>query len=302
MQRTAHCTWTVFAAAFVGLLIVLLTASEARTAPSLITDNSTDGRFTASSKWIQASFNPDRYGEDYRALKRPSAEARSAQWKVAVPDAGNYDVYARWPSDPGYTQRATYKIPTTSGVQTKTVNQQKNGGKWMKLGEYKLADGDVKILLSSKSTSKGFIIADAVRIAKPGATLDASADGGSGGVTGADIVREAERHLGKDYVYGADGPSSFDCSGLTQYVYKQAANKDLPHSAAGQYDYGRSVSKSELKAGDLIFGNAGGSGIQHVGIYDGKGGMIHAGTSQTDVERTPFQNTWYNVIGYKRLV
>ena len=298
MQRTTHCTWTVFAAIFVALFFVLLTASEARSAP-LVTDNSDSGRFSASSKWIKSDYSSQRYGANYRVLKKPSSAAGTAWWKVDVPGRGSYDVYARWPANPGYTGRATFRVSTVDGIKIRVVSQRKNGGRWVKLGTYKMAGGDGwKVSLASKSTSKGFIIADAVKIAQPSTTTTDS----SGGATGADVVRVAKQQLGEPYVYGAAGPSSFDCSGLTQYVYKQAAGKYLPHSAAGQYDYGRSVSQNELKAGDLIFGNAGGSGIQHVGIYDGNGNMIHAGTSETDVESTPFPNSWYNVIGYRRLI
>lgn len=268
-----------------------------------MTDNSDSGRFSASSKWIKSDYSSQRYGANYRVLKRPSTEARAAWWKVDVPSKGFYDVYARWPSDPGYNPQATFRITTTDGVKTKVVNQRKNGGKWIKLGRYPLRGGDsYKVALSSTSGSGGFLIADAVRIAKPSTTTTDS----SGGATGADIVSFARKQVGDRYVYGATGPDEFDCSGLTMYVYKQVANKSLPHSAKEQYNYGTSVSRSELKPGDLIFGNASGSGIQHVGIYAGKDSngnrlMIHAGTPETDVEITTYES-WYTVIGYKRLL
>lgn len=301
MQRVTRCTWTVFAAFVFALVFILLTAPEARSAAT-ITDNSTSGRFSASSDWIKSNYSPQRYGANYRVLKRSSSAAGPARWKVDVPACGSYDVFARWPSDPGYTGRATFKVSAVDGVKTKVVNQRQNGGRWIKLGTYKMAGGDGwKVSLASRSTSKGFIVADAVKIAKPSTTTTNS----GGGATGADVIRVARNQLGEPYVYGANGPSSFDCSGFTQYVYKQAAGISLPHNAAMQSKEGRSVSRSELKPGDLIFGNAGGSGVQHVGIYEiynGKGYMIHAGTEQTDVERTPFPNSWYNVLGYRRLI
>ncbi len=306
MQRTAYYIWTMLAAFGVGFLLLSWSASDSKAATySQTVDNSTKGRFAASSKWITSNYSSQRYGSNYRALKRYSKKSRQAKWKVKVPKTASYNVYARWPANSGYTKRATFKIKTADGTKKKVVNQRKNGGKWIKLGSYRLAAGDsYKVALSNKSSSKGYIVADAVKVTS--ATTSGTTNTAPTTTTGgAKVVQEARRHLGKPYVYGAAGPSSFDCSGFTQYVYKNAVGKSLPHNANSQYSYGRSVSGSELKPGDLIFGNAGGSGIQHVGIYEvfnGKGYMLHAGNEQTDVERTPFPNSWYRVIGYKRLV
>jgi len=93
----------------------------------------------------------------------------------------------------------------------------------------------------------------------------------SGGGAAA-AVRYAYAQVGKPYQYGADGPSSFDCSGLTMMAWRQAGI-DLPHSAAGQYGIGRHVSQSELQPGDLIFRY---SPISHVAIYIGNGLQIAA--------------------------
>jgi cell wall-associated NlpC family hydrolase len=77
--------------------------------------------------------------------------------------------------------------------------------------------------------------------------------------------------LGKPYRYGALGPSTFDCSGLTKFAYG-AAGITLPHSAAAQYRSGRRVDRSQLQPGDLIFWR----GLGHVGMYIGGGRMVHA--------------------------
>ncbi|MEV8568435.1 NlpC/P60 family protein [Streptomyces sp. NPDC051322] len=78
--------------------------------------------------------------------------------------------------------------------------------------------------------------------------------------------------LGKPYAWGATGPSSFDCSGLTQAAYR-SAGVSLPRTTYTQINSGRRVSRSELAPGDLVFFF---SGISHVGIYIGNGEMIHA--------------------------
>jgi cell wall-associated NlpC family hydrolase len=85
-------------------------------------------------------------------------------------------------------------------------------------------------------------------------------------------VAEAYRQLGKPYRWGAAGPNSFDCSGLTMWVWAKAG-VSLPHSSRMQIQYGRRVSKSELLPGDLVFF---GSPIHHVGIYVGNGQYIAA--------------------------
>ena len=74
------------------------------------------------------------------------------------------------------------------------------------------------------------------------------------------------------YVYGAAGPSAFDCSGLTMAAWSQAG-VSLPHSSAAQYSSGRHISESELQPGDLVFYY---SPISHVGMYIGNGQIVNA--------------------------
>ena len=90
------------------------------------------------------------------------------------------------------------------------------------------------------------------------------------------IVDLAHKQLGKPYVWGAEGPNSFDCSGLTSYVYKNAAGVKLPRTSKSQGTVGRYVSKANLKPGDLVFFASNGKTINHVGIYIGNSKMIHS--------------------------
>jgi cell wall-associated NlpC family hydrolase len=85
-------------------------------------------------------------------------------------------------------------------------------------------------------------------------------------------VKTAYAQLGDPYVWGAAGPGSFDCSGLTMYSWA-AAGVALPHSSSAQYSAVRHVSMSELQPGDLVFYY---SPISHVGIYIGGGKIIDA--------------------------
>lgn len=115
----------------------------------------------------------------------------------------------------------------------------------------------------------------------------------SGGGAAA-AVRYAYAQIGKPYQFGADGPSSFDCSGLTMMAWRQGGIA-LPHSAAGQYGIGRHVSRSELQPGDLIFRY---SPISHVAMYVGGGMQIAAThTGSTIKLQSAFQGP---IVGYAR--
>ena len=81
-------------------------------------------------------------------------------------------------------------------------------------------------------------------------------------------VTEASHHRGQPYAYGAAGPTRFDCSGFTLYVYGRLG-KHLAHSAATQYTQVRHIGRSAIRPGDLVFMRDGGGGIGHVGIYAG---------------------------------
>ena len=86
------------------------------------------------------------------------------------------------------------------------------------------------------------------------------------------VVGVAYDQLGKPYVWGAEGPNSFDCSGLTMYCYRVGAGISISHSSYAQASCGVAVSVSELAAGDIL----GFRGWGHVGLYVGGGEFIHA--------------------------
>ena len=93
-------------------------------------------------------------------------------------------------------------------------------------------------------------------------------------------VQFALKQIGDKYVFGADGMTYWDCSGLTMRAY-QAAGVSLPHSARAQYGYGKFIKRADLKPGDLVFF---GRPISHVGIYLGGGKMVHAPRSGSRVK------------------
>ena len=93
-------------------------------------------------------------------------------------------------------------------------------------------------------------------------------------------MKVANTQIGKKYKWGSAGPSSFDCSGFTSYIYKDGAGISLPRTSVSQSKVGIKISRNQLKSGDLVFFNTSGKGISHVGMYIGDSKFIHASTSK----------------------
>jgi cell wall-associated NlpC family hydrolase len=99
------------------------------------------------------------------------------------------------------------------------------------------------------------------------------------------VLSWAAKEKGKPYRYGAAGPSAFDCSGLTLYVFRHAIGKSLSHNAEAQYRASQHISRSSLRPGDLVFSVDSHGYAYHVGIYAGNGYMWHAPHSGTVVKK-----------------
>ncbi|WP_370876649.1 C40 family peptidase [Amycolatopsis thermophila] len=107
--------------------------------------------------------------------------------------------------------------------------------------------------------------------------------------TGDRIVNAAAEEAGTPYRSGGSGPSGFDCSGLTQYAHKKVGIT-LPRTARDQRAAVRSVPKSQMRPGDLVFFSNGRS-VYHVGIFAGNN-KIWAAPESGDVVR--LQTIWTN--------
>ncbi|WP_433056829.1 NlpC/P60 family protein [Dactylosporangium sp. CS-033363] len=129
----------------------------------------------------------------------------------------------------------------------------------------KKIEGDVKKLedLQKKAKNAGSTKVTGANY-NPGTLPAVSGNAGA-------AVNYAKSKLGKPYVYGAGGPNSFDCSGLTMAAWA-AAGVSLPHNAASQWSKVAHIPRSSLAPGDLVFYN----GLGHVGIYVGNDTIIHA--------------------------
>jgi cell wall-associated NlpC family hydrolase len=108
------------------------------------------------------------------------------------------------------------------------------------------------------------------------------------------VIRYAHAQLGKPYRWGATGPDTFDCSGLTMMAWAQAG-VSLPHSSRAQIGIGRQVTRSELQPGDLIFRY---TPISHVSLYVGNGQQIAATHTGSTVK---LQSAWQGeIVGFSR--
>ena len=112
---------------------------------------------------------------------------------------------------------------------------------------------------------------------------------------GAQALQAAISRLGYPYIWGAAGPTSFDCSGLMMWAYQQVGIS-LPHFTVSQYNSGVHVSRNDLEPGDLIFFF---SNISHVGMYIGNGMMIDAPNFGEDVKVQPIY--WNAFVGAVRI-
>ena len=134
-----------------------------------------------------------------------------------------------------------------------------------KLAEAKDLLGHLKAQARAAMTSRSDVRAPAPSVAVSGRASAA--------------VNYALAQVGKPYVYGASGPSSYDCSGLTMASWAQAGVY-LPHSSSAQYSSGPHIAASALQPGDLVFYY---SPISHVGMYIGGGRIVHAANPGTGV-------------------
>jgi len=108
------------------------------------------------------------------------------------------------------------------------------------------------------------------------------------------VVNFAYAQQNKPYKWGAAGPNSYDCSGLTMMAWKQVG-VNLPHNAADQYKAVVHISASQLQPGDLIFFY---SPISHVGVYTKPGKMVHAPTTGEVVQEVSYAGR--QITGYGR--
>lgn len=192
------------------------------------------------------------------------------------------DLYPSFEADLGYgrvdAEGSTLNLRSGAGTETDRVASLNDGtvvkllgfdNGWYKVdhnGTVGYASSDYMVPCLDQSGSRG----DDVAVSS---------------ALGQQIIAYAKQYLGRPYVWGGNGPNSFDCSGFTKYVYAHFGYT-LNRTASAQLKNGVSVSRSELQAGDLVFFYNGkvSTPVSHVGIYIGNGDFIHASSNSYTVE------------------
>jgi cell wall-associated NlpC family hydrolase len=294
-----------------------LSIMEPPTPYSQVVDNASPRRFFSARDWKRSSKRATRYGEDYRYIN-PAQDASPAWFRVKIPTAGYYTIYARWPAAKGNNPAARFQISTASGLEEAEVNQRKDGGMWVRLGAYEMEAGHrYSVHVSGRSKAEGRVVADAVRVVggtqaplaqvgEDGAAWESAGENSAAGgnFVGADVVERARTHIGTPYRHSPPLPCqayrSEDCSCLTRLVYSEWLT--IPDDPVQQWQVGRSIEKAALLPGDLVFFKEAGEGnpITHVAIYSGSGNIIHSSSYWGKVVERPMSSV-SGYYGAKRL-
>ena len=108
--------------------------------------------------------------------------------------------------------------------------------------------------------------------------------------------------IGISYKTAGTTTNGFDCSGFTSYIFKELG-VTLPRQSSSQYHMGDSVSRNEMRPGDLVFFNTFGEGVSHVGIFVGEGKFAHSSTSRGVIISSLNENYYaQRYVGAKRVM
>lgn len=160
---------------------------------------------------------------------------------------------------------AAEKLKDLAATRTELGNKKKEV-------QGKLADAQ-KLLNTLTAKEKAALAAEQQRADRSSTErVDIGKDAPASGRAGA-AFSAAQSQIGKPYVYGATGPSSYDCSGLTSWAYAQAG-VSIPRTSEAQANIGTRIgSVNDLQVGDLVFFYG---DLHHVGLYAGNGQVLHA--------------------------
>jgi len=114
------------------------------------------------------------------------------------------------------------------------------------------------------------------------------------------VIAEAKKFIGIPYKFGGTTPKGFDCSGFVYYTHKRIG-KTLPRSSTLMYQKGKTVHKSSLRPGDLLFFSTYKKGASHVAIYIGNSLMIHATSKGVKIDNLNSAYWKSKFVGAKRI-
>lgn len=237
------------------------------------------------------------------------ATASKGDSVIILENAGNNWYKVDYKSVQGYMSGDYLTVATTADAAIgygkvsaggSTLNMRSGAGTSYSIVS-SLADGTIveivginngwyKIQYNGKT---GYVSSDYMVTVKDSVGSRSTAQAAASSAIGDQIVAYAKQFLGTPYVYGGNGPSCFDCSGFTKYVYAHFG-VTLNRTATDQLANGTSVSKSQLQPGDLVFFRANTTKpVSHVGIYIGGGQFIHASTNTYSVKIDRLDSGYY---------
>lgn len=113
----------------------------------------------------------------------------------------------------------------------------------------------------------------------------------------------ALRQRGKAYCWGGNTPmQGFDCSGLTQYSFRQGASVHIPRTAAAQYAAATKIPAEQAEKGDLVFFKTHGNKVSHVGLYLGRERFVHAPRTGKNIQISKLEGYWKSrLVGFGRI-
>ncbi|MFJ9831222.1 NlpC/P60 family protein [Streptomyces sp. NPDC101169] len=166
---------------------------------------------------------------------------------------------------------ATEKLKDLASTRTELGNKKQEV-------QGKLAEAQ-KLLNTLTAKEKAALAAEQQRADRSSSSrVDLGNDSSASGRAAA-AFSAAQSKIGSPYVYGATGPSSYDCSGLTSWAYAQAG-VSIPRTSEAQANIGTRLTRSQLQVGDLVFFF---NDLHHVGLYAGNGQVLHAPRTGTVV-------------------
>ena len=283
-----------------------------------VTKGTTDNSTTGTTKYVSASVGLNvRSGAGTSYSKLGKLEYKE---KVTVLSTSNGWSKINYNGKTGYVD-SSYLQSTVPGSTNGNTNNETTGTtkyvstsvglnvrsgagtSYSKLGKLEYKE-KVTVLSTSNGWSKinyngktGYVDSSYLQSTVPGSNgNNANNNNNTVSTKANEVIAYAKTLLGKPYVWGAQGPNSFDCSGFTYYVFKNKAGIVLPRTSSAQSKYGTYVSKSNLKPGDLVFFDTNGANngnVSHVGMYIGNGQMIHASYGQKKIVIANFNDSYY---------
>ena len=283
-----------------------------------VTKGTTDNSTTGTTKYVSASVGLNvRSGAGTSYSKLGKLEYKE---KVTVLSTSNGWSKINYNGKTGYVDSSYLKSTVPGSTNDNTNNETTGttkyvnttyglnvrsgaGTSYSKLGKLEYKE-KVTVLSTSNGWSKinyngktGYVDSSYLQSTVPGSNgNNANNNNNTVSTKANEVIAYAKTLLGKPYVWGAQGPNSFDCSGFTYYVFKNKAGIVLPRTSSAQSKYGTYVSKSNLKAGDLVFFDTNGANdgnVSHVGMYIGNGQMIHASYGQKKIVIANFNDSYY---------